>query len=297
MMHNQNNQHQGSTHVKGPETPQPLTLTEAIIPVASLIVLVGLSYFLFGDAGAGGPNQVALTVATMIAVFIGWRRGHSLDSLREAAVASVGSGIGAIFILFAVGALIGTWAMSGTLLAMVYYGLQLLNPNYFFVTTVMICAVVSASIGSSWTVVGTIGIGLMGIAYNMGLNPAIAAAAVISGAYVRRHDVTTFRFRQPCRCRSGRGPLQAHARNAADHADRARASRCGVFFFLGGPGDFDASQPDRGHPAGIPHQPDTVRAADRGRRAWRCSSIRRSPPSSWERSREGYWHCSSRPNG
>ena len=162
--------------------PEQLTLIEAIIPVASLIVLVALSYFLFGDAGALGPNQVALTVATMIASYIGWRRGHTLDSLRDAAVASVGSGIGAIFILFAVGALIGTWAMSGTLVAMVYYGLKLLNPNFFYVTTVLICAVVSASIGSSWTVVGTIGIGLMGIAANMELNPAIAAAGVISGA-------------------------------------------------------------------------------------------------------------------
>ena len=68
-----------------PDEPQPLTLTEAIIPVASLILLVALSYFLFGDAGAVGPNQVALVVATMIAVFIGWRRGHSLESLGEAA--------------------------------------------------------------------------------------------------------------------------------------------------------------------------------------------------------------------
>ncbi len=226
--------------MKGPETPQPLTLTEAIIPVASLIVLVGLSYFLFGDAGAGGPNQVALTVATMIAVFIGWRRGHSLDSLRDAAVASVGSGIGAIFILFAVGALIGTWAMSGTLLAMVYYGLQLLNPNYFFVTTVMICAVVSASIGSSWTVVGTIGIGLMGIAYNMGLNPAIAAAAVISGAYVG--DTTSPLSDSANLASAAAGvDLYKHVRETLLTTLIALALSLGVFFFLGNPGDFDAS--------------------------------------------------------
>ena len=76
----------------------------------------------------------------MIAVFIGWRRGHTLDALREAAVASVGSGVGAIFILLAVGSLIGTWAMSGTLVAMVYYGLQLLSPNYFYMTAAIICA-------------------------------------------------------------------------------------------------------------------------------------------------------------
>src|SRR5262245_15856789 len=166
-----------------PDTPQPPTLFEAILPVASLIVLVGLSYYLFGDAGALGPNQVAHVFATMIAVFIAWRRGHSRDSPREAAVASVASGMGAIFILFAVGALIGTWALSGTLVAMVYYGLHLLSPNYFYATTTLICAVISASIGSSWTVVGTIGIGFMGIALNMDLNPAVTAAAVISGAY------------------------------------------------------------------------------------------------------------------
>ena len=112
-----------------PDTPQPLTLAEAVIPVAALILLVALSYFLFGDKGAGGPNQVALVVATMIAVFIAWRRGHKLADLQAAAVASVGSGIGAIFILLAVGSLIGAWAMSGTLIAMVYYGLQLLSPN------------------------------------------------------------------------------------------------------------------------------------------------------------------------
>src|SRR5262245_66231023 len=74
--------------------------------------------------------------------------------------------------------------MSGTLGAMVYYGLQLLSPNYFYMTACLICAVISASIGTSWTTAGTVGIGLVGIAVSMDLNPAIAAAAVISGAYV-----------------------------------------------------------------------------------------------------------------
>src|SRR5271155_5053723 len=147
----------------------PLSLIEAIIPIASLIVLVAVAYYLFRDAGANGPNQVGMTVATMIAAFLAWRRGYTLHELGEAAIASVGSGIGAIFILFAVGGLIGTWAMSGTLVAMVYYGLQILNPNYFYMTAAAICAVVSCGIGSSWTVVGTIGIGLMGISTNMGL--------------------------------------------------------------------------------------------------------------------------------
>src|SRR5579875_3015030 len=107
-----------------------LTFGEAIIPIAALILLVAASYYLFGDAGADGPNQVALVVATVIAVFIAWRRGYTLEELNKAATDSVSSALGAIFILLAVGALIGTWAQSGTIVAMVYYGLKILSPNY-----------------------------------------------------------------------------------------------------------------------------------------------------------------------
>ena len=223
-----------------PDQPQPLSLAEAIVPVASLILLVALSYFLFGDAGAAGPNQVALVVATMIAVFIGWRRGHSLKSLGEAAAASVSSGIGAIFILFAVGALIGTWAMSGTLVAMVYYGLQLLSPNYFFVTACAICGIVSASIGSSWTVVGTIGIGFMGIAANMGLNPAIAAGAIISGAYFGDKSSPLSDSANLAAAAAG-VDLYQHVRETLLTSLVAMAIALAVFFMLGRPGDFDAS--------------------------------------------------------
>jgi len=226
--------------VTRPDQPQPLTLAEAIIPIAGLILLVALSFYLFGDAGAGGPNQVALTVATMIAVFIGWRRGHSLDALREAAVASVGSGIGAMFILFAVGSLIGTWALSGTLVAMVYYGLQILSPNYFYATACAICAVVSFSIGSSWTTVGTIGVGLMGIALNMDLNPAITAGAVISGAYL---GDTTSPLSDSANLAAAAGgvDLYKHIRETALTSALAVAIAFAVFLFLGRPGDFDAS--------------------------------------------------------
>jgi Na+:H+ antiporter, NhaC family len=224
-----------------PDAPQPLTLLEAIIPVAGLVVLIAISFYLFGDAGASGPNQVALTVATMIAVFIGWRRGHSLDALREAAVASVGSGVGAIFILLAVGSLIGTWAMSGTLVAMVYYGLKLLSPNFFYMTTAIICGVVSASIGSSWTVVGTIGIGLMGIAQNMGLSPAVTAGAVISGAYLG--DTTSPLSDSANLAAAAAGvDLYDHIRETFVTSSLSFVIALGVFWMLGQPGDFDASE-------------------------------------------------------
>jgi Na+:H+ antiporter, NhaC family len=223
-----------------PDQPQPLTLIEAIIPVASLVLLVAVSYYLFGDAGAAGPNQIALVVATMIAVFVAWRRGHTLEALREAATASVNSGIGAIFILFAVGALIGTWALSGTLVAMVYYGLQLLSPNYFYMTAAAICAVVSVSIGSSWTVVGTIGIGLMGISLNMGLDPGITAAAVISGAYFG--DTTSPLSESANLAAATAGvDLYEHVRETTLTSAIALAIALGVFWLFGRPGQFDAS--------------------------------------------------------
>ena len=221
--------------------PQPLTLTEALIPIASLIILVAISYYLFGDAGAFGPNQVALVVATMVAVLIAWRRGHTLEALREAAVASVGSGIGAIFILLAVGSLIGAWAMSGTLVAMVYYGLQLLSPNYFYMTAAVICAVVSASIGSSWTVVGTIGIGLMGIALSMELNPAIAAAAIISGAYFGDTS-SPLSDSANLAAAAAEVDLYQHIRETALTSGLSLVIALIVFSLLGQPGDFDASE-------------------------------------------------------
>jgi hypothetical protein len=104
----------GATLAEALVQPQPLTLMGAMIPVAALILLVGLSYFLFGDGGAVEPNQVALGIATMVAVSVGWRRGHSLPALCKASVESVSTGISAIFILFAVGVLIGTWTPDGT---------------------------------------------------------------------------------------------------------------------------------------------------------------------------------------
>jgi len=223
-----------------PDKERSLTFAEAIVPIASLILLVALSFYLFGDAGAAGPNQVALVVATMIAVFLAWRRGFTLDELHGAAVASVSSALGAIFILLAVGALIGTWALSGTLVAMVYYGLQILSPNYFYMTAAVICAIVSAGIGSSWTTVGTIGVGLMGISQNMEMNPGISAAAIISGAYF---GDTSSPLSDSTNLAAGTAgvDLYGHIRETVLVSAMALAIAIFVFWMLGRPGEFDAS--------------------------------------------------------
>jgi Na+:H+ antiporter, NhaC family len=228
-----------ATNPTAPDAPPPLTLVEALVPVVSLIVLISLSFLLFGDEGALGPNQVALVVATLVAGFVGWRRGYTLEALGDAAVESVSSGIGAIFILFAVGALIGTWAMSGTLVTMVYYGLRLLSPNYFYFTTVVICAVVALSIGSSWTVVGTIGIGLMGIAANMGLSLEVTAGAVISGAYFGDKSSPLSDSANLAAAAAG-VDLYQHVRETFLTSLVALPLALAVFWFLGSPGDFDA---------------------------------------------------------
>ena len=107
----------------------------------------------------------------------------SWQGVSQSVTDGVSSGLSAIFILLAVGALIGAWAISGTIVTMIYYGLKLMSPQFFYVSTMAICALVGLAIGSSWTVVGTIGVGLMGVAANLGTFPGITAGAIISGAY------------------------------------------------------------------------------------------------------------------
>ncbi|MDQ8730247.1 Na+/H+ antiporter NhaC family protein [Bradyrhizobium sp. LHD-71] len=223
-----------------PDQPQPLNFAEALVPVVCLIVLIGLAYYLFGAASASGPTQVAVVAATMVAVFIAWRRGHSLASLNAAAAESVSSGLGAIFILFAVGALIGSWALSGTLIAIIYYGMQLLSPTYFYMAAALICAVISFCIGSSWTVVGTIGIGLMGIAFEIGMDPAITAGAVISGAYF---GDTVSPLSDSANLAAGMAGvnLYEHVREVAMTSSVALAVSLAVFWALGRPVEFDTS--------------------------------------------------------
>ncbi|MDK1494650.1 Na+/H+ antiporter NhaC family protein [Sinorhizobium sp. 7-81] len=163
--------------------PHPPSLVDALVPCLTLVLLLSLSFVLFGNDASSGPNQIALLFCGIVAAGVAYKNGLRWDGIRQAVVDGIAAGLPAILILLAVGALIGTWAMSGTIISMIYYGLKLLSPAYFYATTCLVCAIVAFSIGSSWTVAGTLGIGLMGVAANMGLSPAITAGAIISGAY------------------------------------------------------------------------------------------------------------------
>jgi NhaC family Na+:H+ antiporter len=220
--------------------PEPLSFGAALIPLGALIGLVGLAFYLFGGDAAGGPNQIALVFCAIIAVWVAWRRGYAIEELRDAAVASVASALPAIFILLAVGSLIGTWALSGTLLGMVYFGLKLLSPHYFYATTCVICAIVALSIGSSWTVAGTIGIGLMGVAQRMGLDPAITAGAVISGAYFG-DKASPLSDTVNLACAASGASLYDHIRESLYTSVPALGIALAIFWTLGAPVEFDAA--------------------------------------------------------
>jgi NhaC family Na+:H+ antiporter len=158
-------------------------MVDALIPVVSLALMLSLSVYLFGSDSSSGANQVVLTLGAAIGCIIAIRNGHSWDNLLRAIVKGIGSAMGAILILLSVGALIGTWLMAGTVPTLIYYGLELLSPQWFFAATCLICAIAGLATGSSWTVAGTLGIALIGVAIGLGLSPAIAAGAVVSGAY------------------------------------------------------------------------------------------------------------------
>ena len=139
---------------------------------------------MFGLDALDGPIQVALVLCCGIVALIALKNGNRWDDVQRHGQTAMSSLTSAVFILLAVGALIGTWNLSGTIPTLVYYGIQILSPSWFYLASALICGAVALSIGSSWTTAGTIGVGFVGIATMLGVSPAITAGAVISGAYL-----------------------------------------------------------------------------------------------------------------
>jgi NhaC family Na+:H+ antiporter len=164
-------------------TNEQLTPTLAAAPIVLLIAMLALSVFFFGSDASYGANQIALVLATGVAALVGQHTGIRWRDAQEGIIDGIGVGLAPTLILLVVGMLIGTWILAGTVPTMIYYGIQILNPQIFYAASALICAIVAISVGSSWTVAGTLGIGLMGIAGSFDLSPAIAAGAIISGAY------------------------------------------------------------------------------------------------------------------
>ena len=156
----------------------------ALIPLAVLVVLLALDITIFGADSILGASQVALLTAAGIAIGLGiglykipW------SSFEKEIVGNVGSVAGAILILLLIGAISGTWTMSGVVPAFIYYGIKIISPKVFLLTACVLCALVSVMTGSSWTTIATVGVALLGIGRAEGFSDAMTAGAIISGAY------------------------------------------------------------------------------------------------------------------
>ncbi|PHR29607.1 MAG: sodium:proton antiporter [Fluviicola sp.] len=142
-----------------------------------------MNVWIYGEDATYGPNQIALLIAAAVATVIGFRLNYSWEKLEKGVVKSIKSAIPAIIILLLIGALAGTWMISGVVPTMIFYGLKILNPTIFLFAACIISAIVAMATGSSWSTIATVGLALLGIGTVLGIDVGVVAGAIISGAY------------------------------------------------------------------------------------------------------------------
>ena len=160
------------------------SLIQALTPIVVLILLLMVSVMsIWGSDSLSGANQMALLFATAVAALIGWRLKYKWKDMLSGISDSILSALPALLILLLIGALAGTWLISGIVPSMIYYGLKILNPTIFLFAACIVSAIISLATGSSWTTIATIGVALLGIGQAMDINTGLIAGAIISGAY------------------------------------------------------------------------------------------------------------------
>ena len=157
-------------------------LPVALTPIICLILLLSINVIVFEDTLAGS-NQIALLLAATVAGIIVRRNGQKWEQTSKQVIKTIGSAMPSMLILLLIGSLAGTWMISGVVPAMIYYGLDMINPRLFLITAVIVSSLVSLATGSSWSTIATIGVALLGIGKAIGIHEPIVAGAVISGAY------------------------------------------------------------------------------------------------------------------
>ena len=214
--------------------PRPPSMLDALLPVIVLILLLALTIALFGIDATNGPLQVALLLSAAFASLIAFKNGFTVTAVSEAAVSGVAAAMSAVFILLAVGALIGTWNMAGTIPTVVDYGIAVVSPSWFYVTAAVVCAVVGLVTGSSWTTAGTLGVAFVGMSSVLGLDEAVAAGAVICGAYFgdKMTPLSETTVLVP-KLVGGGLTVGEHVRNMFWTAGPALGVSLVIFFFLG----------------------------------------------------------------
>ena len=156
----------------------------AAIPLAVLITTLALVIKCFGADAIMGGSQIALLFASSVAATLAITLcGCKWSTLEDAIVDNIHTSASAIIILLLIGAISGTWMLSGVVPTLICYGLEVIHPKSFLGIACIICALVSLITGSSWTTIATIGVALMGIGQAMGFSEGWIAGAIISGAY------------------------------------------------------------------------------------------------------------------
>lgn len=158
--------------------PVPIPFVWTLVPVLALIVLLAGTII-----GLGGSGHLPLVLAACVAGLVAWAHGYEWDQLQTGIIKAINLALMAILILLTIGVLMGTWLASGIVPALIAWGLQLLSPSWFLPATCAVCSAVSLVSGSSWSTAGTVGLAMIGVGNAMGIDPAMTAGAVISGAY------------------------------------------------------------------------------------------------------------------
>lgn len=160
---------------KQPRMPK---LWEALVTLCVLVLALAVGIVIYGV-----DPHVPLFVGVIAAALMALRLGFSWSQIEKSMLDGIYKALQSIVILAIIGILIGVWLDAGVVPAMIYYGLKILSPSVFFVAALLICSITSLATGTSWGTMGTMGVALMGIGYGLGMNPAITAGAIISGAY------------------------------------------------------------------------------------------------------------------
>lgn len=151
---------------------------EALVPIIGMAMIIVYSMIVLEI-----DPHIPIVISTILAGFMALKVGCSWFEIRDGMIESIYRAVEALVIVMIVGMLIGSWVLAGSVPAMIFYGLELISPKYFLPTGCILCAIVSVATGSAWTSGGTIGVALMGIGTGLGINPALTAGMVVSGAY------------------------------------------------------------------------------------------------------------------
>lgn len=161
----------------GPTLPE-IPFRWAMVPVLALIGLLAFTILVLEGSG-----HIPLVLAACVAGLVGWAHGRDWRELEAGVLQAIHLAMGAILILLIIGMLMGTWLAAGIVPALISWGLELLSPSWFLPATCLVCSLVSLVSGSSWSTAGTVGLALIGVGNAMGIDPAMTAGAVVSGAY------------------------------------------------------------------------------------------------------------------